>query len=52
MLSQQSPIVKWLSLLTLNQASQVRTLVGEIFRIFAPHQKRLFLLSGRADALE
>ena len=30
-----SPIVKWLSLLTLNQASQVRTLVGEhLFLLF------------------
>jgi hypothetical protein len=35
-----SPVVKWLSLLTLNQPSQVRTLAGEcgfIVLIFANH---------------
>ena len=35
-----SPVVKWLSLLTLNQPSQVRTLAGEfgfIVLIFADH---------------
>ena len=26
-----SPVVKWLSLLTLNQASEVRILAGELF---------------------
>ena len=31
-----SPVVKWLSLLTLNQASEVRILAGELFYLF-PH---------------
>ena len=31
---ESSPIVKWLSLYTLNVASQVRTLVGELLLIF------------------
>ena len=39
-----SPMVKWLSLHTLNVASEVRTLVGEVFAFSAFGMKMSFLL--------